>query len=154
MPETDKQALIKVVWGEASGESEQGRVAVAWVVKNRATKKRTTIQAEASKSNQFYGYRTYASRPPDLKKPADKKAIDDITAIVGSILTGEKLSNGQLKYPDPTDGATHFHTSSTPPQAAGFGNIVKQDGKDVFVAVKHHKQIGSHYFFKGIAPYK
>jgi hypothetical protein len=154
MSETDEQALIKVVWGEASGESETGRVAVAWVVKNRSTKKGTTIQTEASKANQFYGYNAYNKKPPDPKKPCDKKAIDEITAIVRSILSNETLESGKLKYPDPTAGATHFHTSETPPQTACFGNMVKQGDNEVFVAVKSHTKIGGHYFFKGIAPYK
>jgi spore germination cell wall hydrolase CwlJ-like protein len=145
MADPDEEALFRTVWGEAASESEQGRVAVAWVVKNRSTKARTTLQHEASKQGQFDGYKNY--KPPKPNNPVEQEASRAIRAIVKDVISGRR--------PDPTGGATFFHRQNVPPRAAGFGNLVKgKDGQEVFVPVASHIKIGSHYFFKGIRPYK
>lgn len=35
MTEKEKFVVAQTVWGEARGESEKGRIAVAWVIKTR-----------------------------------------------------------------------------------------------------------------------
>ena len=50
---SDLDALTKVVYGEARGESDEGKKAVAWVVINRANKSGQSIQYEATKKSQF-----------------------------------------------------------------------------------------------------
>jgi hypothetical protein len=147
--ESDEDALFKVIWGEARGESDKGKAAAAWVVKNRASHSGRSIRGEAAKPSQFYGYQHY--KGPDEKSESDKKLANKIRQIAKDVLS-ETIS-------DPTHGATHFHTEEKPPRGACFGNIVKvrdDDGnvEEKFVAVKPHCQIGKHWFFKGIAPYK
>lgn len=125
MPETDLEALTKVVYGEARGESDDGKRAVAHVVINRSKKSGKSIQFEASKPSQFYGY-TAAGSMPDAN--AKKKCQE----IAQEALDG--------KSTDPTNGATFFYSGSkVPPWAKGQTACATY---------------GGHKFFKGIAPYK
>ena len=41
---SDLDALTRVVYGEARGESDEGKIAVAWVVKNRCAKSGKSIK--------------------------------------------------------------------------------------------------------------
>jgi spore germination cell wall hydrolase CwlJ-like protein len=50
---TDLGALTRVVYGEARGESDEGKIAVAWTVINRHNISGKSIQFEATKKNQF-----------------------------------------------------------------------------------------------------
>jgi spore germination cell wall hydrolase CwlJ-like protein len=153
MAESDEDALTKVVWGEARGETEAGKIAAAWTVKNRTLKSKKTIQFESSKNNgtkwQFDGYKRYIDNPPNLKDAGAKATVDACRKVAQGVIAGTTADN--------TAGATHFNTEAVPPRAAGIGNMERLDPKstdETFVPVAHHKQIGGHYFFKGIRPYK
>ena len=124
MTETNLLALTKVVYGEARGESDEGKRAVAHVVINRTKKSGKSIQYEASKKNQFSGY-SAAGNMPDVKAKAACQKI------------AEDAINGNSS--DPTDGATFFYSGSTVPSWA--------QGKSPCAT------IGGHKFFKDIAPY-
>ena len=50
---TDLGALTRVVYGEARGESDEGKIAVAWTVINRHKKSGKSIQFEATKKINF-----------------------------------------------------------------------------------------------------
>ena len=45
---SDLDALTRVVYGEARGESDEGKKAVAWVVINRSKKSGKSIKDEAT----------------------------------------------------------------------------------------------------------
>ena len=50
---TDLGALTRVVYGEARGESDEGKIAVAWTVINRHNISGKSIQFEATKKINF-----------------------------------------------------------------------------------------------------
>ena len=122
--ESDLQALTKVVYGEARGESDEGKRAVAHVVINRTKKSGKSIQYECSKKGQFYGYTAAGSMSDAKAKEACQKIAQD--AINGT-------------SSDPTNGATFFFSGSKVPNWAS--------GKQPCAT------IGGHKFYKGIAPY-
>ena len=124
MPETDLQALTKVVYGEARGESDQGKRAVAHVVINRSKKSGKSIQYECSKRGQFGGYTAAGNMPDANARAACEKIAKE--AIDG-------------RSSDPTGGATFFYSGTKVPSWA--------EGKSPCAV------IGGHKFFKGIAPY-
>ena len=98
---TDLGALTRVVYGEARGECEKGKRAVAWTVKNRANKSGKTIQYEATKKSQFCCY------SGEMK---ETKARDECQKVAEDTING---SNS-----DPTGGATFFYSGKTVPSWA------------------------------------
>ena len=91
-------ALTRVVYGEARGESEKGKIAVAWVVINRTKKSGESIEFEAKKKNQFCCY-SGEMREIEAKKECEKIADDAINA----------------RSVDPTNGATFFYSGQNVP---------------------------------------
>ncbi len=98
---SDLDALTRVVYGEARGESDEGKKAVAWVVKNRSKKSGESIKYEATKKGQFCCY-SGEMKETDSKTKCEKIAKD---AIDG-------------KSSDPTNGATHFYSGNNTPSWA------------------------------------
>ena len=90
------EALTRVVYGEARGESEEGKRAVAWVVINRANISGKSIEYEARKKSQFCCY-SGEMKEFEAKKECEKIANDAI----------------QNKSVDPTNGATFFYSGQT-----------------------------------------
>ena len=98
---TDLGALTRVVYGEARGESDEGRRGVAWTVINRSKKSGKSIQYEATKKSQFCCYSGVLK--VDEGKDERKKVAED--TINGS-------------NSDPTGGATFFYSGKTVPSWA------------------------------------
>ena len=88
-------ALTRVVYGEARGESDEGKKAVAWVVINRSKKSGNTIQYEATKKGQFCCY------SGEMKEKTSKEKCEKIA---------QDAINGNTS--DPTGGATHFYSGN------------------------------------------
>lgn len=138
----DVDALDRTVWGEARGESFEGKIAVAHVILNRvaegiAFRKRTgrkhyrgeTVAEVCQKKWQFS---CWNENDPNLPK---LKVVDEQDK--NFILCGA-ASRGALSgvYPDPTDGATHYHTTAI----KAFWSAGKTPTT----------RIGHHVFYKGI----
>ena len=94
-------ALTRVVYGEARGETDEGKKAVAWVVKNRSNKSGKSIQFEATKKSQFCCY------SGEMKEKDSKEECEEIA---------QDVINGYSS--DPTDGATHFYSGNKTPSWA------------------------------------
>jgi hypothetical protein len=99
-PIDDRDYLIRTIAFEASGETELGRIAVAYVVLNRTRSGRwgDDIKAVVTRPGQFEPWMTKRKEIEELSPndPRYKRA-----AIVA-----DAVLNGQT--PDPTAGATHF----------------------------------------------
>ena len=98
---TDLGALTRVVYGEARGESDEGKKAVAWTVINRHKKSGKSIQFEATKKSQFCCY------SGEMK---ETNARDKCKQIADDAIKGINS--------DPTGGATFFYSGNNVPSWA------------------------------------
>jgi len=98
---SDLDALTRVVYGEARGESDEGKKAVAWVVKNRANKSGKSIKDETTKKSQFCCY------SGEMKEVNSKAKCEQIAK--------DCIEN---KSSDPTGGATFFYSGKNVPSWA------------------------------------
>ena len=120
---TNLGALTRVVYGEARGESEEGKRAVAWTVKNRANKSGKTIQYEATKKSQFCCY------SGEMK---EKTAKDQCQKIAQDAINGTSS--------DPTGGATFFYSGkSVPSWAEGLQPCATIGGHKFFKGIAPYK---------------
>jgi N-acetylmuramoyl-L-alanine amidase len=115
--------VAQTVFGEARGESYDGKVAVAWTIRNRAEKR------SPAGSPMWWGgtYRDVCLKPqqyscwnkgdPNLRalldefhpnRPQTRVGLECLHAVMAVLLGHEK---------DPTCGATHYHTIERPPGA-------------------------------------
>jgi hypothetical protein len=107
----DREILIKTVWGEARGESGLGKVAVAWVIINRAIKPQwpNTIGDVCLQPWQFS---CWNDNDPNRDKlhSLDVESSDPIISAcrrcVDDVLQG--------KVVDPTYGADHYYATWIP----------------------------------------
>ena len=112
---TDLGALTRVVYGEARGESEEGRKAVAWTIVNRHKKSGKTVQEEATKKSQFCCY------SGEMK---ETKARDECQKIADDAINNRST--------DPTGGATFFYSGSNVPSWAKGQTPCKEIGGHKF----------------------
>lgn len=103
------------VWGEARGESSDGRTAVAWVIKTRSARRRQTWQAVCLQQWQFSCWweesanrrsvyaRAYALVTGATPEPGDATWLET-AALVHRVILGTQ--------PDPTGGADHYLTTA------------------------------------------
>lgn len=139
--EGDFLALTRTLWGEARGESDEGKVAVAWVIRNRLAKPGwwsrergdgvpdDTIEAVCKDPAQFSCW--WDKQAPRVRtlSPSDSRGCD---RIARAVLEGE--------IEDPTGGATHYHTILRPQ------NVGKWPPSWANSMVKT-KVVGSHIFY-------
>lgn len=99
---TDRDALIRTVYGEARGEGEEGKAAVANVILNRLNEGRFggSVEAVVKAKHQFEPWNNPKARAKMLELDEGSQKYQEIANIVDSILSGERG--------DITNGATHF----------------------------------------------
>lgn len=123
----DIDIATKTVWGEARGESEEGRLAVAHVLLNRWRSgkwfARATLAATCQRKWQFSCWNEGDPNRPKLEAltPGDNGYLGCMAAVV------EALKGAG----DPTGGATHYHTISVTPDWSR--------GKEPSTVIGHHK---------------
>jgi hypothetical protein len=125
--------LARCVFGEARSERDEGRRAVAWVVRNRSTQKNRTFQEVILQRAAFSCFLHGDPNYPKLKDPehSDPQAWAGCLAVANTVACDPGYAS------NPIDGATHYYAGRPPPWA-GEGTVVKV--------------IGGHTFLKGI-PY-
>ncbi len=110
----DIDVLARTVYGEARGESDLGKLAVAWVVVNRAS--RQSIAAAALKSIHFSTWNN--ARDNDANQFVMLTAEPSDPVYAKCLIAALQAAHGLV--PDPTEGATHYHAHSVSPSwAAG-----------------------------------
>ncbi len=115
----DIDIVARTLWGEARGENYQGRLAVAWVVRNRATKSPAYNWPNTPKGVclQPWQFSCWNENDPNLSELKQVTTQDPIfkecLAIAKFVLTGD--------IADPTLEADHYYASwiKTPPWAVG-----------------------------------
>jgi hypothetical protein len=121
----ERDYLIRTIVFEATGESEEGKAAVAHVVLNRLRSGRwsDTIKNVVTQPWQFEPWMTRRKEMESLS-PSDPR-YQSAAQIADAVLSGQK--------PDPTAGATHFlnpvivrerRGGSLPPWARGEGQAI------------------------------
>lgn len=130
---SDEEVTALTVWGEARGEPFGGKVAVAWVIRNRVEKGGwwgDTYETVCKKPWQFTCWHDHNKDKMLSVKADDPMYMDSLDAARGAI-------GGQ--FPDPTGGATHY-----------FNPDVVAAPKWALSATETVR-IGNHLFFKGVA---
>lgn len=108
-----RAVLGLTVWGEARGESVEGQVAVAWVVKNRAARRKQTIQKVCLAPWQFSCWWEDSANATLLAARAE-------TMLAGRIMPEPRWLDLLQRchqvlvgaIPDPTQGADHYLTTA------------------------------------------
>ena len=122
--------LARTIWGEARGEPQLGQIAVAYVARNRAARPGWwghDIISVCQAHDQFSCWRaTDPNRPKLLGVTASDPVFVNILKMARKVLAGE--------LPDPTMGATSYHTLDCHP------------GWDAALQVT--ARIGNHIFYK------
>ena len=132
----DIDILARTDYGEARGESDLGKLAVAWAVVNRAKRARSSIAAACLKSTHFSCWNN--ARGPG--GAGDRNQLAMMTADLSSPLFARcmiaALQAAHGLVADPTGGARHYHADSI-------------DSPDWAVG-KTYESIGHHRFYRGI----
>ena len=104
------KCLATMVYGEARGESVQGKLAVAWSAVNRQLKKANKTVCQIVLAPKQYSIfndnpalkqaATSLEVEPKQKNPIDQQTWQDSVRVAEQVLTGAAA--------DPTGGATHY----------------------------------------------
>ncbi len=125
--------LARTVYGEARGETFEGKVAVAHVIINRFRSAKwfagDTLAATCLKSKQFSSWN---DGDPNRALMMDAVLTEKVFAECLYAALGALLG----RIPDPTGGSTHYHASNVHPDwAKGHTSVAT---------------IGAHLFYRGI----
>jgi N-acetylmuramoyl-L-alanine amidase len=136
----DLYTLARTLWGEAEGEGEVGMVAVAHVILNRQRAGGwfgATVAEVCLKPRQFSCWNMDSPRAEKMQGVT----VEDPRYLLALRVACQALQGDMANHtaPDPTFGATHYHTTSVDP---------KWDDQMILTAT-----IGNHRFYKpGVSP--
>jgi N-acetylmuramoyl-L-alanine amidase len=110
----DLDILARTLHGEARGEPTDGQIAVAWVIRNRASRARFAgdLACRAGATEKVclapWQFSCWNKGDPNraLLLTADIPAHAAQLAVAGGVLEGT--------IPDPTGGADHYYTEAAP----------------------------------------
>jgi hypothetical protein len=136
----DVDIVARTIYGEARGESEEGQIAVGFVAFNRSEDAQKTGRRQfgdgspASACLQPFQFSCWNANDPNAAKLRALDADDPDPVFAKCLRIAEEVLSGQI--PDPTNGATFYHTSNiSPPWSRGQTPCA---------------EIGRHKFYKGI----
>jgi cell wall hydrolase len=127
----DADVLARTVFGEARGESDLGRLAVAWVCRNRAVIAGRFVAAHGH-PHPLFGDGTVAGACERSNVTRDGRRVwqfscwdpadPNCAKLLALDLTGEAARPSrwaattalERTAPDPSNGATHYHTAMAP----------------------------------------
>lgn len=123
----DVLAMARTIWGEGRSESKAAKIAMGWVIRNRAVAKTQTI-FDACKE-----FDCWADDTRQRMESLSDGELAPLKAIAKDVIFG--------KHEDPTCGATRYHpimrTSHTQtwPPAWTEGYVGTTIGRNIFYAV-------------------
>ncbi len=140
----DVETLARSIWGEARGESEEGQVAVAWVMRNRVSAAQQ-FAARLGRAHPLFGDGTLvgACRAPrqfSAWNPGDSNATKltqvgfDDAAYCRAFAVAAQVWGDLVK--DQTGGATHYHRSDIEPVWAKSMKPTALIGAHMFYALR------------------
>jgi len=122
------------IWGEGRGEPEEGKIAIAHVIRNRWIKDGwfgKSLKGVILKPLQFSCFNHWDCNRRKLLNPL---IHDSFEVWKECYEIAEKVYSGDI--PDPTDGATHYHRKDM--------KVYPKWAKDMVKTC----EIGSHIFYK------
>jgi len=128
----DIEITARTVYGEARGELEQGMIAVAWVIRNRAEKGGWWGNSPEVVCLYPWQFSCWNKTDPNLEKI---KAADLDSDVFRKCLLVTAAVFSDIA-PDPTKGACHYHVDGLNPKWA--------EGREPDVT------IGNHRFYVGV----
>ena len=103
-----QEVLLRLVlWGEARGESSLGKLAVLWVIRNRAAKTGKSISDVILAPLQFSSFN---ANDPNRAQMLDAWRHDAATWTAIDALC--ELAETWPALPDPTKGADHYYVAN------------------------------------------
>jgi cell wall hydrolase len=100
----DIETLARTLYGEARGESREGKIAVAWVVLNRARPGNPWPDSVAECCRQRWQFSCWNTNDPNLVKltsvSLDKPSFFNCWVVASEVIAG--------LHKDPTRGANHY----------------------------------------------
>ena len=131
---SDVDVMARTIYGEARGQSFQGQVAVAFVIKTRSDERRKSITEICLAPMQFSCWN---------RNDPNRKIVEFVGMDTPRFMTAYGIAclviTGQLVNPAP--GANHYHTVSAPDNMPWPPNWAKQ--------MKTITTIGAHTFLRG-----
>ena len=127
---TDVELLTRLIWGEARGESTQGKIAVACVARNRVEKNGWFGRGYKGVILKPWQFSCFNDNDPNLPKLIDPdpedEAVKECRAIADQVIDG---------LPDVTGGATHYYATwmKEPPGWAKQMTETTRIGRHVFL---------------------
>lgn len=113
--EADIDICARTVYGEARGESFEGKKAVAWVMRNRWLSTEGQFEKDDTLATACLRHRQFSAwnkEDPNFKAmftvQANNIAFRECVRAVRDVLD-------QPSGADPTQGSTHYHTTSAEP---------------------------------------
>lgn len=136
MNETDLFTMARTIWGEARSESQKGKIAVGWVIRNRFYSGKWygggTITQVCRRPSQFS---CWNENDPNRAK-IEALTLDD-PWFLECVYVAAGVFCGQMT--DPTDGASHYFAPASVARKPAWA-----DGKEPVA------RIGNHLFFRDI----
>ena len=116
---SDILIMAATIFGEARGEVYSGKVAVAWVIRNRAANPSWWGNSIASVCLKPYQFSCWNSNDPNSDKVKEFAYAKDLSDFLDKPIYQECLLAALMvlrgKHPDDTMGSTHYHTHSISP---------------------------------------
>lgn len=111
MTPEDIDIMARTVWGESRGESLAGKIAVAWVIKNRADNPGWWGDSIAGVCRQPWQFSCWNANDPNRAKLIGVTPQDEMFRECLMVVAGVLSRN----FPDPTFGANHYHAKGVSP---------------------------------------
>jgi len=123
----DLDIVTRTVWGEARGESHEGRKAVVHVVINRTERRiGDSDHSPAATCVRLWQFSAWLEKDPNRRKMLFLQTYDgDYLACFHSVLEA-------IFEPDFTLGATHYHTRDIRPRWARGKTPCYKHGRHLF----------------------
>lgn len=129
---TDLDIMARTLFGEARGEPTEGKIAVAWVIRNRLSRPKRFGSTIGAVCRQPYQFSCWNSHDPNLPKLKAVTLADPVFKECLQIATDVCAD----KIPDPTNGAQFYRAIGTP--------------ADWAIDHKPCAEIGAHEFFNDV----
>lgn len=118
----------RTVYGEARGESYEGKVAVAWVIRNRLARPCWWGRDIKGVCTHPWQFSCWTDHNAIICRRATQEQMTDCREAVRKVFDGEE--------PDPTDGASHYHRHDTKASWDDGTIPVKRIGNHVFLRLE------------------